>query len=189
MKISRAYSVEGIILKRRSVGEADRILTVFTRQYGKIRVIAKGIRKISSRRAGHLEVFTYVTLQIHAGRTMDSVTEAQTIISGTLLGADVTKVGYAYCLCELVDQLLPERQEHGDVLILLRDALFSLQRSEDESAWQKDTGDFIHKLLWILGFLPSSRRIPEGSLQSYIEHITERKLKTWSLLTTLRAPS
>jgi DNA repair protein RecO (recombination protein O) len=79
MKPSRVYVAEGIVLKRRNVGEADRILTVFTKKYGKIRVIAKGVRRITSRRAGHIEVFTRVILTLHSYKNMDIVTEAQAI--------------------------------------------------------------------------------------------------------------
>jgi DNA repair protein RecO (recombination protein O) len=54
MVSGKIYIAEGIILKRRNLGETDRILTVFSRQYGKIKILAKGVRKINSRRSGHI---------------------------------------------------------------------------------------------------------------------------------------
>jgi DNA repair protein RecO (recombination protein O) len=183
MRPSRVYTAEGIVLKRFNVGEADRILTVFTKRFGKIRVIAKGVRRITSRRAGHIEVFSHVILTLHAYHTMDIVTEAQAITRGTLLDHDAAKVGYAYCMCELVDQLLADRQEHEDVFMLLRDALDQLQKADDSQLWQTTVSNFVHHLLWKLGFLSFSKRLPENGMQSYIENITERKLRAWPILT------
>lgn len=182
MKPSRVYVAEGIVLKRRNVGEADRILTVFTKQYGKIRVIAKGVRRITSRRAGHIEVFTRVVLTLHSYKNMDIVTEAQAITRGTIFETDIARVGYAYCMCELVDQLLAERQEHEDVYFLLRDGLEQLQTKTDPDSWQTAVSNFVHHLLWKLGFLSISRRLPEEEMRSYVEHITERKLRAWPVL-------
>jgi len=178
---SHVYKAEGIILKRRNVGEADRILTVFTKRDGKIRVLAKGVRKISSRRAGHLEVFTHVILTIHSGHSMDMVTEASSIRSGSLFDADAVRLGYAYCMCELVDQLLADYQEHEDVFFLLRDGLMGLLKTDMVESYQKILTDFVHELLWRLGFLPHPRQLPVNRLQEFVEEITERRLRTWPL--------
>src|SRR3990167_3836469 len=85
----RIYKAQGIILARKNVGEADRVLTVFTNEYGKVRVIAKGIRRINSRRSPHLEVFNHVGLMIRHGKAMDSVTEAETIESFPAIRCDL----------------------------------------------------------------------------------------------------
>lgn len=184
MRSSRAYIAEGIVLKRRNAGEADRILTVFTKRFGKIRVIAKGVRRITSRRAGHIEVFSRVVLTLQRYQTMDIVSEAAAITRGTLFEGDMEKVGYAYCMCELVDQLLADRQEHEDVYMLLRDGLEQLQNADDIEAWQMTVSRFVHHLLWKLGFLSISRRLPEDHMRSYVEQITERKLRAWPTLTS-----
>ena len=183
MRPVRVYTAEGIVLKRRNVGEADRILTVFTKRLGKIRVIAKGVRRISSRRAGHIEVFSRVVLTLHAHASMDILTEAQAITRGTMFDGDIARVGYAYCMCELVDQLLADRQEHDDVFMLLREGLDALHRTEDTAIWQETVSNFVHHLLWKLGFLSGASRIPENEMRSYVEQITERKLRAWPVLT------
>ncbi len=175
------YKAEGIILKRRSVGEADRILTVFSRQYGKMRVLAKGVRRITSRRAGHLEVFTHVVLTIHLSRTLDMVTEAMAIRNGSLFDSDAVRLGYAYCMCELVDQLLADHQEHEDVFFLLRDGLMGLLTTDTQEAYQNNLRNFVHELLWRLGFLPKERRVSDDNIQVFVERITERHLRTWPL--------
>ena len=186
MKYHQVYTVEGIILKRKAAGEADKILTIFTRQLGKIRVIAKGIRRIHSRRAGHVELFSRVAVTIRSHQSMDIMTEAQAMRHGSQFETDATRMAYAYCMCELIDQLLPDRQEHADVYFLLAKGLDGLLRQSDSEAWRVSLGEFAHELLWRLGFLPSTSHISHESMQSYIEHITERKLRTWPLLRALR---
>ncbi|OGG31369.1 DNA repair protein RecO [Candidatus Gottesmanbacteria bacterium RIFCSPLOWO2_01_FULL_46_9] len=183
MRLSRVYTAEGIVLKRRNVGEADRILTVFTKRFGKIRVIAKGVRRITSRRAGHIEVFSRVILTLHSYKNMDIVSEAQAITRGMLLERDAARLGYAYCMCELVDQLLADHQEHEDVFMLLRDALEKLQTADNQGVSQDVVSNFVHHLLWRLGFLSFSRRLLRSEMRSYIEQITERKLRAWPVLT------
>src|SRR5919198_573684 len=75
----RLYTTEAIILRRVDFGEADRILTIMTPEMGKLRVIAKGARKITSRKAGHVELFTRVRLLLARGRNFDIVSQAETI--------------------------------------------------------------------------------------------------------------
>jgi len=188
-RTSRLYTAEGIVLKRKVTGEADRILTLFTRRLGKIRVLAKGIRKIQSRRAGHLEVFNRVAVTLHTHGTLDIVTEASAVSRGTFLSRSPACIAYAYCMCELVDQLLADRQEQEDVYLLLADALAGLEHAQDEEAWSTILSGFIHSLLWSLGFLPEDRRLPAEAIRPYVEEITERKLKTWPLLTVLSGTS
>ncbi len=185
MKSTRVYTVEGVVLKRRVSGEADRILTVFTKQKGKIRVLAKGIRRIHSRRAGHLEVFSRVILTLHTHGTLDIVSEASSLTHGVFFGDDPVRLAYAYCLAELVDQLLPEAQEHPDIFFLLTEALEKLVRDKEISDLQETTSAFVHELLWSLGFLPSTRSLSSDSMRLYIEHLTERKLRAWPPLKTL----
>ncbi len=186
---SRIYTIEGIVLKRRAVGEADRILTLFTRQQGKIQVLAKGIRKIQSRRAGHLEPFNRVIITLHAHGTLDIVSEASVVAHGTFRTRNPALIAYAYCLCELIDQLMADRQEQPEIYMLLVDALAELEAGRNDASWSQTMSVFIHRLLWALGFLQSSRQLPKDALRPYIEEITERKLRTWPLLTVLGGSS
>ena len=70
----RSFRVEAVVLRHVDYGEADRMLTLYTRQLGKTRALAKGARKIASRKAGHIEPFTYVKLQLAQGRDMPLIT-------------------------------------------------------------------------------------------------------------------
>ena len=65
----RLYRLQGIILRRRDLGEADRLLTVFTRDRGKLNLLAKGVRRAASRKAGHIEPFTYRSCSLQRART------------------------------------------------------------------------------------------------------------------------
>jgi len=181
------YKAEGIILKRRNVGETDRIVTIFTKEYGKIRVIAKGIRRIHSRRAPYLEIFSQVKLIIHHGRLLDSVSEVEGINDFHSLKSDLRKVSLAYLVCELVDTLLAERQEHRDVFELMRATLAKLE--ENKSDPPADLGrHFALELLWLLGFLPRGQVLTGRKLQDFIENLAEKHLRTPKLIRQLFNP-
>lgn len=99
----RVRSTHALILRRRDVNDADRVLVVFTPGEGKIELLAKGVRKTTSRKAGHLEPFTHVALVIAQARTWDIITEAATIESFRYLRTNLDAIGRASYLCELVD--------------------------------------------------------------------------------------
>ncbi|MBI3103813.1 DNA repair protein RecO [Candidatus Daviesbacteria bacterium] len=104
----RGLKVEGIIVKRRNLGEADRILTVFTLRKGKISVLAKGVRRITSRRSGNVELLNRSLMYLHQGKGMPILTEATTLDTYAELKMDLTLSTYAYHLIELVDKLTAE---------------------------------------------------------------------------------
>ncbi|HHB90836.1 MAG TPA: DNA repair protein RecO [Anaerolineae bacterium] len=115
----RVYRTRAIILKRREQGEADRVITLFTPEYGKRVVIAKGVRKPTSRKAGHLEPFTHVALLLAKGKTWDIITSAQTITSFRALREDLDRTAYAYYFCELLDAFVQENDPHPELYDLL----------------------------------------------------------------------
>lgn len=169
----RSYKTEGIILKRSNFGEADRILTVFTKRHGKIKIIAKGVRRITSRRGPNVELFNLVILFVHRGRTFDILTEAQVVDTFQRIRKNLELIGLAYYVCELIDGLCAEHQPHPKVFDLLVKTLEEL-----------DLGlitKFETTLLLELGFLPISKANSIDTT-SYIEHLLERRLKTRRLL-------
>lgn len=119
MSRSRLYTTEAIILRRTDYGEADRLLTIITPQLGKLRVMAKGARKITSRKAGHVELFTRVQLLLARGRTFDIVSQAETIEAHRPLREDLLRGGYAHYLGELADQFSQEGSEDAALYALL----------------------------------------------------------------------
>jgi DNA repair protein RecO (recombination protein O) len=119
----RLYSSEAIILRRHDFGEADRILTIMTPELGKLRVIAKGVRKITSRKAGHVELFTRVKLLLARGRNFDIVSQAETIEPYRPLREDLLRGSYAHYLSELIDVFAQEGSEDSALYDLLANGL------------------------------------------------------------------
>ena len=175
----RNLLVEGIILKRRNVGEADRILTVFTRQQGKITIKAGGVRKIPSKRAPHIEVLNLTSLSLYKGRGLPVLTEAVALENFSQIKGNLTKVGFAYHICELVDGLCPENQESEAIFILLKDILHKLSIEEEIASI---IHDFEIKLLNILGYFPISQNTTNLNTAFLIENILERKLKSRQII-------
>lgn len=179
--MERTFKTEGIILSRKNFGEADKIVTVLTKHYGKLRVRAPGVRRITSRKAPHLELFNLASLLLVQGKNMDIVTEAQTANGFFKLKRDLPKVSLAYYFCELVDRFCPERQENKEVYDLLTDNLENLNTINSNDVYHCSE-DFANQLLWNLGFLQRSRKLAGVELERYIENISERKLKSPQLL-------
>jgi DNA repair protein RecO (recombination protein O) len=132
----RNFRTEGIIIKRRNFGEADRILTVMTRDYGKLQIKATGVRKITSRRSAHIELLNHTILHLYKGHTFSVLTEAKMIDDFAPVKEHFDKVGFAYHLCELVDGLCPENQENRNVFFLLQKTLRKLSDQSDISLSQ-----------------------------------------------------
>jgi DNA repair protein RecO (recombination protein O) len=129
----RVYRTRAIILKRREQGEADRVITLFTPEYGKRVVIAKGVRKPTSRKAGHLEPFAHASLMLAKGKTWDVITSAQTVTSFRKLREDLDLTAYAYYFCELLDAFVQEEDPHPELYDLLLTAFRRLEMSSNPS--------------------------------------------------------
>jgi len=117
----RVFRTPGIILKRRDFGEADRMLTVFTPSHGKIDVLAKGARKLTSTKMGHVELFTRVDLLINAGREFGIVSQAEMIEGFQPLREDLTRGAYAAFAAELLDRFVEQGEEEPRALYTLLD--------------------------------------------------------------------
>lgn len=110
-------------MKRIDYGEADRILTIFSKNKGKITAMAKGVRRMESRKGGNVELFNHTAFLMAEGRGMDIVTEAEVINSFSQLRENLELVSYTYHLIELVDQFTEEVQENYQLFILLLEVL------------------------------------------------------------------
>jgi len=106
------------------------MLTVFTKEYGKLQVKAAGVRRITSRRSSHVELLNYSVLHVYKGAGLPVLTEAQTIDNFSPIKNNLIKVGYAYHLCELIDGLCPENQENRRVFLLLKNMLSQLSQHD-----------------------------------------------------------
>lgn len=127
----RVYRTRAIVLKSREQGEADRVVTVFTPQLGKRTLLARGVRKPTSRKAGHLEPFMHVALLLARGRTWDIITQAETVTSFRFLREDLDRTAYAYYFCELLDAFTQEEDSHPELFDLLLDGFNYLQITDN----------------------------------------------------------
>jgi DNA repair protein RecO (recombination protein O) len=127
----RLYRVSAIVLKRREMGEADRLLTVLTRDRGKLTLLAKGVRKPASRKAGHIEPFTYVEFLVAKGKSLDLVTQAETIEAHRNLREDLWRSSWAYYVVELADAFVHDEDPHELLFDLVLATLNRLDREEE----------------------------------------------------------
>ena len=171
----KSYKALGIVLKRKNIGEADRILTVFTKNKGKIRVLAKGVRRITSRRGPNVELFNQVELGIHQGKTFDILTEAEVLNTFQSIRKNLDLVGLAFHVCEVVDGLCPDRQAHPKVYDLILEIFNEL----DHGLVRK----FERNILLELGYLSVEHQEVDTTL--FIENILEKKLKTRRIIARL----
>ncbi len=148
----RSFRVESIVLKHTEYGEADRILNLYTRERGKLRAMVKGARKVRSRKAGHVEPFTRVTLQLATGRNWYIVTQAEAKNTHTALREDLEKIGYAAYIAELLDKFTyDEGHEHSALYPLLVKTYDRLNRDIDP---QITVRYYEIQMLDLLGFRP-----------------------------------
>lgn len=171
----KSYRIEGIVIRRKNFGEADRILTLFTKTNGKVKILAKGVRRITSRRGPNIELFNQVEISVHHGKTFDLLTEAQVLNTFPQIKKKLDLIGLAFHICEIVDGLCPEHQSHPKVYDLILSVFNELNTGLVHS--------FEKNLLIELGYLPKVHKELDTTL--FIEKILERKLKTRRIISKL----
>lgn len=154
----RLYRCDAIVLSRMDFGEADRILTIFSRQHGKLRVIAKGARRPLSRLGPHLEYFCVTKLMLARGRELDVVTGAETIDPHIPIRESLDALGHASHMVEILGRLTEDRQENRAVFDLLAS---SLQLLDAGANCFHTTRHYEFALLTLLGFRPELYRCIE----------------------------
>ncbi len=126
MSKPRNYQTEAIIIKKIKLGEADRILTLYTPHLGKIRAVARGVRRTKAKLAGHLELLTHSSVSLARGRNLDTVTGSQTINSFLPLKSDLQLTSYALYTVELVDQFTADDIENYPLFQVLLETMHRL---------------------------------------------------------------
>jgi DNA repair protein RecO (recombination protein O) len=148
----RSLRVHAIVLRHADWAEADRLVTLYTREQGKVRAVAKGARKVTSRKAGHLEPFTQVKLQLARGRSLFIVTQADTEDAYIPLRETLEMTGTASYVVELLDRFVYEEEGANPTLYrLLSETLKRLASGEDP--WLA-VRYYEMRLLDFLGFRP-----------------------------------
>ncbi|MDE3096396.1 MAG: DNA repair protein RecO [Chloroflexota bacterium] len=122
-KIPRVYKTVALVLRQRRLGDVDKILTLYTAQHGKLEVVAKGVRKTRSRLAGHVEPLTQATFLLAKGKSLDVVTQVETVESFQQVRDDLDRLSRALYCAELLEKFTEPREEQFALYRLLVDTL------------------------------------------------------------------
>jgi len=147
----RSQRVDAVVLRHQDWGEADRILTLYSQELGKIRALAKGVRKMRSRKAGHLEPFTRASLLLAQGRDLLLITQAEASELYLPMREDLVRIGYASYVVELLDRFSYEEGQNAGLFRLLVNTLSRLAQ-ESEPAFAVRYYEI--RLLDLVGFRP-----------------------------------
>ncbi len=126
------YKAEAIVLRRTNLGEADRIVTLFCRDQGKVAAVAKGARTPKSRLSGRLELFSHVRLLLAVGRTLDIVSQVDVVHAHSPLRGDLERLGFAAFAIELTDRATADREPAPEIFESLCDALERMQEADPQ---------------------------------------------------------
>ncbi len=178
---SKKFNAKAIVIGRQNFNEADKFVDLMTENQGKQRCLAKGIRKINSRRLGSLELSNWVKATLYQGKSFGIITEVISLDSDLSFRENETKLGTMMYVCELTNHLVPESEENNQVYHRLLEA----RKDVKDGKWGRIV-EFESDLLEILGYglKPSTKRwLGKGEfrqahleLKSRIEEIIEHQL-------------
>jgi DNA repair protein RecO (recombination protein O) len=144
------YRDQGVVLRTIKLGETDRIVTLLTQGHGKVRAVAKGVRKPGSRFGARLEPTSHVALQCYRGRELDVVTQVETIDANRALREHYGCLTHAISMLEATDQVAQEREANPALYRMLVGALRTLAENPNPLV----SAAFFWKLLSLEGFHP-----------------------------------
>jgi DNA repair protein RecO (recombination protein O) len=147
------YKEQGIVLRSIKLGEADKIVSILTQSSGKIRAVAKGIRRTSSRFGARLEPLTHVSLLLYQGRNLDTVTQAEIISPFLGIRGDFGLIAAAETMLEATDKVAEEHERNVRLFLLLLSGLRALDTGPADAAAVAES--YLLKLLSLSGFHPS----------------------------------
>ncbi|MGE4271930.1 MAG: DNA repair protein RecO [Desulfitobacterium sp.] len=144
------YHADALVIRSREYGESDRLLTLFSREYGKIQAIAKGVRKPKSRQRAGAQLFTYAEYLIHKGKTLDTINQVSSKESFPHLWADLDMSMAATAMAELLDVATIPGQPHPELFTLIFSSLFLVETCDPALVQSAYT----LKLMTQLGYRP-----------------------------------
>jgi DNA repair protein RecO (recombination protein O) len=169
--IPRKYSSEAIVLSRKNYSEADRIIVIYTKHYGKITIIGKGVRKPKSKKRSSIEVFSKIKFSAARTKGFDILTEVELIDFYKNVRTDLKKVSVAYFFVETVNKLTQDGEKNDEIYNLLVKYLDSLKRS---AVLKKLRHMFISEILILLGFWPKDKIL--ANPDKVLENVVEREM-------------
>ncbi len=151
------YKTQGIIIKTINSGEYDKLITVYTRDFGKLILKGKALRKNQSKLRGHLNLFLYSHLMIASGRGYDVIAGAETIKSFSNLRADLEKLSAAYYFSELIDKLIVAPEKDNQLWQLIEKAFQDL--NQPKVLVKQQIQELENNLLICLGYDPKQTNL------------------------------
>ncbi|MBI4334283.1 MAG: DNA repair protein RecO [Chloroflexi bacterium] len=121
--LPRIYKTEAIVIQQKEIGEADRLLSLYTPSFGKLKVVAKGVRRTKSKMGGHLEVLNQCTVLLARGQSLDNVSQAQLLEPFLPLRDDLWRLSCGLYVAEMIERFAAERQANMDLYQLLQQTL------------------------------------------------------------------
>jgi DNA repair protein RecO (recombination protein O) len=165
------FKTEGVILKRKNFGEADRILTIYTKDFGKVTALAKGVRRPRSKKAGHLELGNWCKVFIAKGKSMDLLTEVELKKAFGIADFSESKTNKIFHILEIVHSMTPDHQKNTKIFSLLVSFLYQIAKEKD---FNLISSVFKIKLMAELGYF-SAKSLKDSKTKKVFEIIEERE--------------
>lgn len=179
-----SYTDIGLVIKRHNLGEADKLITLYSKDHGKVTLKARGVRKLTSKRAGSIDLFNYIKFHAVSGRgEIDTLTEVENISDFSNWKIHLGRVNIAYQLCELVDKLTPDHEPHPEIFNILKDLLLKI--GELGLDWELEIVNWKLSILEKLGYWDKSK-VFDGDVNQFVESVSERPLHAHKILHMLK---
>ncbi len=165
---------QGLVLKRSNYSETDKIITLLTKHKGKMTFIAKGVRRMKSKKRGHLEIFNLIDFSAQLrGGSLGYLTEVKTIRGFPKLRQDLKKMTLAYYFMEVVGRVSPPEEANEHLFGLVGTYLSRLEKTDKLKNLR---ANFINELLVLLGFWPKDKPMLDPDYE--LSEVLERKLNS-----------
>lgn len=165
------YKARGVIIKKTNLGDTDRLITVYTKDFGKILVKAKSVRKNQAKLKGHLELFLYSHLMIASGKGFDIITGAETIKSFSRLHNRLPSLAVGYYLAELIDKLIVGPEKDENIWALFLSSLEQLNQINCDT--RAIISNFENRLVEFLGY-----GTEKNNIDSIFQSLSGEKIKS-----------
>ncbi len=173
--MNKAFSDVGIVIRVKDFGEADRFINLVSKDHGLVNLIAKGARRITSKKASHLDLLNLVKFQVVRGQTPQLLIQAELLEPHLNLKNNLKMARTSFYLAEILDSLLAPEQPDQQLFTSLKNYLSRLNKIKDKDTSRELSMDFQRYLLLHLGFPESKKNTPEA-IMNHFEQITSKKI-------------
>lgn len=169
----KKYTSRGIVLSRRNFSEADRILKIFTNDHGKVVLLAKGIRRLKSRKRGSLEIFSKIRFSASQTKTIDIITETVPEDLYLQIRNDLRRTSLAYYFVEIIDKVTADGERHDTLYDLVVEFM---EKLKDSNNLKKLRLEFVYRVLVTLGYWPGGKELKNAD--EVLSEVLERKINS-----------